>query len=268
VSLALRPDLSSGEAGAMTDALGAASPDGPALVVGGVSHRFGAREALADVSLTVPRGRFVALLGPNGAGKTTFFSVVTRLYHNRDGRIAILGHDLAREPAQALSRMGVVFQARTLDTDLTVRQNLHYHASLHGIPRRGAMPRIEALLARVGLLDRADDKIRVLSGGQSRRVEIARSLVHGPSLLLLDEPTVGLDLESRADILRIVRALVREEGLSVLWATHIFEELAPDDSVVVLHRGRVIAEGAARAIAGEGTLEEAFRRMTAGERAA
>ncbi len=248
--------------------MGGPAHDVPALSVEGVSHRFGAREALSGVSLSVPQGRFVALLGPNGAGKTTFFSVVTRLYDNRGGRVRVFGHELAREPAQALSRMGVVFQARTLDTDLTVRQNLLYHAALHGIPRREAMPRIEALLARVGLIDRADDKIRVLSGGQSRRVEIARSHVHGPRLLLLDEPTVGLDLESRADILAIVRALVREESLSVLWATHIFEELSPDDSVVVLHRGRVIADGTARAIAGDGTLEAAFRRMTAAEKAA
>ncbi|KAA2237601.1 ATP-binding cassette domain-containing protein [Salinarimonas soli] len=241
---------------------------GPALSVEGVSHRFGAREALSGVSLAVPVGRFVALLGPNGAGKTTLFSIVTRLYHTRQGRVAVFGHNLAREPAQGLARIGVVFQARTLDTDLTVRQNLLYHAALHGLPRRVAMGRVEALLARVGLLDRIDDKIRVLSGGQSRRVEIARSLVHGPSLLLLDEPTVGLDLESRADILATVRALVRDEGISVLWATHIFEELQPDDALVVLHRGRVIADGTAAQVAGGGTLEAAFRRMTALEKAA
>ena len=119
----------------------------------------------------------------------------------------------------------MVFQARTLDTDLTVEQNLLYHASLHGIARKAAKARIAVLLDRVGLSDRRDDKVRTLSGGQSRRIEIARSLVHEPRLLLLDEPTVGLDLESRADIVAIVRALVREEGLSVLWATHIFEEI-------------------------------------------
>ncbi len=242
--------------------------EGLALSVTGVSHRFGAREALADVSLAVPEGRFVALLGPNGAGKTTLFSVLTRLYDNRGGAIRVFGHDLAREPARALARMGVVFQARTLDTDLTVRQNLLYHAALHGLTRRAAWPRIEGLLARVGLLDRADDKIRVLSGGQSRRVEIARSLVHDPRLLLLDEATVGLDLESRSDILATVRALVREEGLSVLWATHIFEEVEDGDGAVVLHRGRVIAQGRAGAIAGGGTLDAAFRRLTATERAA
>ncbi|GJD97408.1 ABC transporter ATP-binding protein [Methylobacterium iners] len=235
-----------------------------ALEVAGVSHRFGARAALSEVSLRVERGRFTALLGPNGAGKTTLFSVVTRLYNNQEGRVAIFGHVLNREPSRALARLGVVFQARTLDTDLTVEQNLLYHASLHGIARRAAKTRIAVLLDRVGLADRRGDKIRTLSGGQSRRIEIARSLIHEPRLLLLDEPTVGLDLESRADIVAIVRALVREEGLSVLWATHIFEEIEAGDDAVVLHKGRIVARGTAGSIAKPGeTLEAAFRRLVA-----
>ncbi|WP_407519960.1 ABC transporter ATP-binding protein [Methylobacterium oryzisoli] len=246
-----------------------AAPDAPALPepalqVERVSHRFGSRAALDDVSLAVPRGQFVALLGPNGAGKTTLFSVVTRLYANQDGTVAIFGHALSREPSRALARLGVVFQARTLDTDLTVRQNLLYHAALHGIARRAADARIAALLGRVGLLERRDDKIRTLSGGQSRRIEIARALIHAPDLLLLDEPTVGLDLEARADIVAIVRALVREEGLSVLWATHIFDEVEPQDRVVVLHKGRVVARGLAGALSEpSGSLEASFRQITA-----
>lgn len=239
-------------------------PAGPALDVAAVSHRFGQRAALSDVSLKVERGSFTALLGPNGAGKTTLFSVITRLYNNQQGRVSILGHPLDREPSRALARLGVVFQARTLDTDLTVAQNLSYHASLHGIAGRAARARIDELLERVGLADRRDDKIRTLSGGQSRRIEIARSLMHEPRLLLLDEPTVGLDLESRADIVGIVRALVREEGLSVLWATHIFEEVAPQDDIVVLHKGRVVARGRAGSIGTEGeSLEATFRRLVA-----
>ncbi len=186
--------------------------EAPALLVANVGHTFGARAALSDVSMSVGRGTFTALLGPNGAGKTTLFSVITRLYNNQSGRVAIFGHGLDREPSRALARLGVVFQARTLDTDLTVEQNLLYHASLHGIARKAAKARIAELLDRVGLADRRGDKIRTLSGGQSRRIEIARSLVHRPDLLLLDEPTVGLDLESRAGIVAIVRALVREEG--------------------------------------------------------
>jgi ABC-2 type transport system ATP-binding protein len=236
----------------------------PALSVRNVSHRFGSRQALENVSLEVPRGAFVALLGPNGAGKTTLFSIVTRLYHTRHGEVWIFGRDMQREPSRALADLGVVFQSRTLDTDLTLRQNLHYHASLHGMPRRDADHRIRELLARVALLDRLDEKVRTLSGGQARRVEIARSLIHGPRLLLLDEPTVGLDLKSRSDIVGIVRALVRDEGLSVLWATHIFDEVEPEDPIVVLHLGRVIARGRAREVAlPEGTLEATFRKLTA-----
>jgi ABC-2 type transport system ATP-binding protein len=238
--------------------------DAPALSVEDVGHRFGARAALDGVSIAVGRGRFAALLGPNGAGKTTLFSVVTRLYANQRGRVAIFGHALDREPSRALARLGVVFQARTLDTDLTVEQNLLYHASLHGIGGRPARARIGELLDRVGLSDRRGDKVRTLSGGQARRIEIARSLVHRPDLLLLDEPTVGLDLESRADIVGIVRALVRDEALSVLWATHIFEEVAPEDDAVVLHRGRVLARGRAGAIGRPGEpLADAFRRLVA-----
>jgi ABC-2 type transport system ATP-binding protein len=237
----------------------------PALAVRDVSHRFGAREALKDVSLDVPRGAFVALLGPNGAGKTTLFSVVTRLYHNRSGSIAIFGHELRREPSRALAELGVVFQSRTLDSDLSVRQNLTYHAALHGMPGGRASKRIAQLLERVGLAERADDKVRALSGGQARRVEIARALVHSPRLLLLDEPSVGLDPASRAAVAAIVRGLVAEEGLSVMWATHLFDEIAEEDGVYILHRGQVVASGPARDIGGAaGTLEARFRALTEG----
>jgi ABC-2 type transport system ATP-binding protein len=235
----------------------------PALLVAHLGHRFGARAALADVSFSVPAGGFAALLGPNGAGKTTLFSIATRLYRGATGRVEVFGHDVGRQPSLALARLGIVFQARTLDSDLSVRQNLLYHAALHGIAGRAATPRILALLERVGLSERVDDKVRTLSGGQARRIEIARALLHRPSLLLLDEPTVGLDLASRAEIVRIVRDLVRDEALSVLWATHIFEEVEPADEVVVLHAGQVVATGRAAEIgARAGSLEAAFRNLT------
>lgn len=237
----------------------------PALAINGIGHSFGRRVALADVSLTVPQGGFVALLGPNGAGKTTLFALATRLYTTRQGSIAIFGHDLSHAPSAALGELGVVFQSRTLDLDLTVRQNLAYHAALHGLAGAAVRARIADLMEMVGLKDRLDEKVRTLSGGQARRVEIARALLHRPRLLLLDEPTVGLDLASRAAIVDIVRGLVRHEGLAVLWATHIFDEVEGEDAVYVLNRGRIIAQGRASEIAGARaapSLEAAFRAMT------
>ncbi|QIB35331.1 ABC transporter ATP-binding protein [Ancylobacter pratisalsi] len=215
----------------------------PALAVSGVTHRFGDRKALDDVTLRVPAGSFTALLGPNGAGKTTLFSLVTRLYDNRSGSIEVLGRDVRLQAAAALSQLGVVFQARTLDLELSVLQNLLYHATLHGIGFAKGRQRAMEVLARAGLADRARDKVRTLSGGQMRRVEIARALIHRPRLLLLDEPTVGLDIASRAALLEQVRSLVSDDGIGVLWATHIIEEIMPGDRVVVLHRGKVRAEG-------------------------
>jgi len=221
----------------------AAAPAPAALAVRHVTHEFGTRKALDDVSLTVPAGSFTALLGPNGAGKTTLFSLVTRLYDNRSGAIDVLGRDVRREPAAALSALGVVFQARTLDLELSVLENLLYHAALHGIGFAAGRRRALELLDVDGLADRARDKVRNLSGGQMRRVEIVRALIHRPRLLLLDEPTVGLDIASRAALVALVRRLVAQESLGVLWATHIIEEIAPGDRVVVLHRGRVRADG-------------------------
>jgi ABC-2 type transport system ATP-binding protein len=164
----------------------------------------------------------------------------------------------------------VVFQSRTLDPDLTIRQNLAYHAALHGLAGRAVRHRIELLLQRAGLGERIDERVRTLSGGQARRVEIARALVHAPRLLLLDEPTVGLDLTARAAIVDDVRGLVRDDGISVLWATHIFEEIATDDSVYVLHEGHIVAHGTAGALAAQSgtTLAATFRQLTQADEAA
>jgi ABC-2 type transport system ATP-binding protein len=236
-----------------------------ALGVEHVSHAFGARRVLDDVSLSVGQGRFCALLGLNGAGKSTLFSLITRLYHNRTGAIRILGHDIRRQPAEALRRLGVVFQNRTLDLELSISQNLSYHAALHGIPARLGRERAEAELERAGLSARASEKVRNLSGGQMRRVEIARALLHKPRLLLLDEATVGLDIAARADILARVRELASGEGIGVLWATHLIDEIGPQDDVVILHKGRVLQAGSVAkvlAATGAGDLSAAFSALT------
>ncbi|MEI9983147.1 MAG: ABC transporter ATP-binding protein [Aliidongia sp.] len=215
----------------------------PALAVTGLSHSFGRTQVLDRVGFALAPGDFTVLLGLNGAGKTTLFALVTRLYHSGTGSIAVFGNDIQRRSAAALASMGVVFQQPTLDLDLTVEQNLSYHASLHGMSRVAARPHIEAELDRVGLLERRHDRVRQLSGGQRRRIELARALVHEPSLLLLDEPTVGLDIESRHFLIEHVRKLCAEQRLAVLWATHLIDEANQDSRVIVLHRGRVLADG-------------------------
>jgi ABC-2 type transport system ATP-binding protein len=236
-----------------------------ALSVAGVSHSYGPRHALFDITFTVAPASFTALLGLNGAGKSTLFSLVTRLFGIQAGQISIFGHDIGVAPGEALRLLGVVFQPRTLDLDLSVTQNLLYHAALHGIGRREARLRCGEVLARIGLADRTASKVRDLSGGQMRRLEIARALLHRPRLLLLDEATVGLDVKARADILDHVRQLVAEQGIGVLWATHLFDEIAPSDDLVVLHQGRVLAHGEVRRViaeAGAQDINAAFMRLT------
>ena len=246
------------------EAKAAAAPGVPALEVSGLVHEFGAKRALDNVAFTIEPGEFTVLLGLNGAGKTTLYSLITRLYNNRSGAIKIFGYDVRKQPSQALKRIGVVFQQPTLDLDLSVSQNLHYHAALHGMSRKEAQSRLEAELTRVDLMDRAKEKVRALSGCQRRRVEIARSLLHRPPLLLLDEPTVGLDIGSRQAIVGYVRKLCREEGLAVLWATYLIDEVEDDSRVVVLHHGKVLAAGSAPDVvrtAHAGHIREAFTNL-------
>jgi ABC-2 type transport system ATP-binding protein len=219
-----------------------------ALEVDDLSHSYGSRPALSDLSFAIRACEFTVLLGLNGAGKSTLFSLMTRLYAHRSGSIRIFGAAIDDEPAAALSRMGIVFQQPTLDLDLTVEQNLRYHGALHGLPRTGLESRIAAELDRVGLADRRRDKARQLSGGQRRRVEIARALLHDPKLLLLDEPTVGLDVAARQFLLDHVRVLCRDQGLAVLWATHLIDEIGEDARVIVLHRGSILANGPAQEV--------------------
>ena len=237
----------------------------PALSVQNVSHSYGARRALIDVSFGVSPASFTALLGLNGAGKSTLFSLITRLFGVQAGTIGVFGHDIGQAPSEALRLMGVVFQPRTLDLDLSVMQNLLYHAALHGIGRGDARSRSNEVLTRIGLADRAGSKVRDLSGGQMRRLEIARALLHRPRLLLLDEATVGLDVKARADILSHVRQLVTEQGIGVLWATHLFDEVIPSDNLVVLHQGRVLACGEVAQVlkeTGSQDVNSAFMRLT------
>lgn len=214
-----------------------------ALTVDGLSFAYGAKKALDNVAFAVQTGECTILLGPNGAGKSTLFSLITRLYDAREGRIELCGFDIKRQSLNALAKLGVVFQQTTLDPDLSVTQNLRYHAALHGISRKAADVRIQEELERLNMFERRGEKVRQLNGGHKRRVEIARALLHKPSLLLLDEPTVGLDMPSRQAIVNHVHELVKQQNLAVLWATHLIDEIAVDDSLIVLHKGQVKAKG-------------------------
>ena len=229
----------------------------PALSIEDVSHAYGKTRVLNNVSLIVPQGRFTAVLGLNGAGKTTLLSLITRLFDTQSGTISVLGYRVDRQPTQALRRLGVVFQARTLDLDLSVMDNLLFHAALHGIAGREARRRATAVLTDVDMADKSRDKARNLSGGQMRRVEIARALLHEPSMLVLDEPTVGLDTASKRAIVTQVRNLVQNRNVGVLWTTHLLDEIEPDDNLLILHRGKPLADGI-----GKPDLRSAFALLT------
>jgi len=242
----------------------------PAFSVEGLGHRFGRRRVLNGVSFALAPGEFTVLLGLNGAGKTTLFSLATRLYAQAEGAIRIFGMDIRERALDCLRLIGVVFQQPTLDLDLSVEQNLFYHCALHGLSHREAAGRIAVEVERVGLTEQRREKCRRLSGGQRRRVEVARALLHRPRLLLLDEPTVGLDIASRQFLLDHVRQLCREEGLAALWATHLIDEVGEGARVVVLHRGEVRAVGAAAQLiaeAGAPSMRAAFETLVQ-ERAA
>jgi ABC-2 type transport system ATP-binding protein len=237
----------------------------PALLLDNVVKSYGAVRAVDGVSLTVQAGEFIALLGPNGAGKTTLFQLLSGLFAADSGRIVVMGHDMSRDPVPALARLGIVFQQPTLDLELSVTGNLLFHAGLHGMPRAAAAARIEKELARLGLAERAHDKAAQLSGGNRRRVELARALLHDPRLLLMDEPTVGLDPQSRGDLLALMLAMRAERSVAVLWATHLCDEVPDADRVVVLHRGKVLADTTPAnlvATAGATSIEQAFLSMT------
>src|ERR1700676_4364242 len=208
----------------------------PALLVDNVVKTYGPIRAVDGVSFVAHAGEFIALLGPNGAGKSTLFQLLSGLFPADSGRIEVMGHDMSRDPVPALGRLGIVFQQPTLDLELSVTANLLFHAGLHGMPRATALRRIEEELAQLGLKERAHDKTAQLSGGNRRRVELARALLHQPPPLLIDEATVGAHPASRGDLLKQLLAMRRERQVAILWATHLCDEVGDADRVIVLHK--------------------------------
>lgn len=239
----------------------------PVLDVAGLGYRYRSGFALESVDLKAEAARFTVLLGPNGAGKSTLVALLTRLYAAETGVIRIAGHDLGRAPGLALARLGVVFQQSTLDLDLSVERNLRYGAALQGLGGGAARAAVAAGLERFGLAEVRLRPARSLSGGNRRKLELARALLHRPALLICDEATVGLDPPSRRALLAHLRRLCRDEGLAVLWATHLMDEVEDDDPVVLLKDGAIRAAGPAGDLvrrAGAEGLEAAFHVLLSG----
>lgn len=243
----------------------AASSGDIALLVEGLGKSYGRNKALDGLSFSLRAGQWGALLGENGAGKSTLIQLLCGLFTPDQGRIEVMGMDLAARPCEALAQLGVVFQQPTLDLDLSVLDNLRYHAGLHGLPPVLARQRIDEGLAWAGLGSVARATARTLSGGNRRKVELVRALLHGPRVLLMDEATVGLDPASRQQLLALVERLVREQGLCVLWTTHWVQEVARADALLVLQQGRLLfAAPPDELLAQTGTkdLEQAFLQFT------
>ena len=216
----------------------------PALSVNDLTHHFGKFCALQSATLQVFPGDFTVLLGLNGAGKTTLYSLVTRLYNNRSGSIKIFDSDLHRQSSQALSKIGVVFQQPTLDLDLTVEQNLYYYSALHGMSKRSAQERMKEELSRMQILDQLKKRIRELSGGLRRRVEIARALLHKPKMLLLDEPSLGIAPKLVNQIFVAIKNINKEKKVTIfLVEQNAKKALELADRGYVLVNGNVTLEG-------------------------
>lgn len=216
----------------------------PALAISHLTHRYGSRVALDDVSLTVAPGAFVALLGPNGGGKSTLFRICATLQRATEGSVVVFGADVRTDAATVRRRLGVVFQSPALDQRLTVRENLLHHGRLYGLQGRPLRTGIDDALTRVGLADRSRETVSRLSGGLKRRAEIAKVLMTRPSLLLLDEPTTGLDPGVRRDLWRDLAAIRASDGTTIVLTTHLLDEAAAADHVFVLDLGRIVVDGA------------------------
>lgn len=214
-----------------------------ALTIADVRHRYGERVALDGIRFEVAVGQIFGLLGPNGGGKTTLFRLMTTLLPVQAGRIEILGHDVQRAPDIVRRLIGVTFQSPSLDGRLTVGENLKHQAHLYGISGEPLRERVNELLNRLGLSDRAHDRADSLSGGLKRRVEIAKGLLHDPRVLLLDEPSTGLDPGARHDLWRYLESLRSEQGVTILVTTHLMEEAEHCDRLAILDRGRIVGLG-------------------------
>jgi ABC-2 type transport system ATP-binding protein len=227
---------------------------------------FGTFTAVDRISFSVGEGAIRAFLGPNGAGKTTTIKILTTVLAPTSGWLRVAGHDPVHERTAVRRACGIVFQDPSVDDELTAYENMQLHGVLYGVPRKEQRERMEGLLGFVGLWERRNDYVKQFSGGMKRRLEIARAFLHGPRLLFLDEPTLGLDPQTRSHIWEFVRGLSREHHVTVFFTTHAMEEAERvADDITVIDHGRIVAEGTAASLkdrTGTATLEDAFIALT------
>ena len=214
-----------------------------AVTIAGLAHSYGSRQAIAPLDLRIDSGHIFSILGPNGGGKTTLFRVLSTLIPLQRGKVQVFGFDLARQQAEIRALIGVVFQAPSLDRKLTVSENIAQHAALYGLFGAEFRRRRDELLEQFGLRDRAGESVERLSGGLRRRTELAKGLIHRPRLLLLDEPSTGLDPAARNDLRQHLAALRDNADVTVVLTTHYLEEADAADRVAILHEGRLVALG-------------------------
>jgi ABC-2 type transport system ATP-binding protein len=213
----------------------------PAVEVSHLAHRYGEHQAIRDLSFSVSAGEIFAILGPNGSGKTSLFRVLSTLITIQQGDAHVLGYNLRTQPDAVRSQLGVVFQSPSVDKKLTVIENILHHGQLYGLGGRDLHQRADEMLARLGLADRRRDLVEKLSGGLRRRVEIAKGMLHTPHLLLLDEPSTGLDPGARSDVWHYLEEVRKEQGITVVLTTHLLEEAQDADRIAIMHRGQLAA---------------------------
>ena len=219
------------------------APGTPAILAVGVRKSYPGVEAVRGIDLTVAQGETFGFLGPNGAGKTTTIAMLCTLATPTAGRIEIAGHDTRTAPGRVRRNLGLVFQETTLDGDLTAEENLRFHADLYSLPRASLSARVDAMLDLVGLACRHDALVRTFSGGMRRRLEIARGLLHRPRVLFLDEPTIGLDPQARAQLWAHLGEVRESEATTLFLTTHYLEEAERCDRIAIIDDGRIVAEG-------------------------